>query len=153
VLVWDRGSWSAEGDAKKALASGHLDFTLHGEKLHGRWHLVKTRARREDKRGNAWLLFKGSDDAARPGASRELVDQQPDSVLTGKGLAEVSGAAERVWHSNRKGKTVRLGRDPLPEFVEPQLATLVTAAPSGEEWLHELKLDGYRIQARIEKEQ
>ena len=151
VLVWDRGSWSAEGDPKKALDGGHLDFTLHGEKLRGRWHLVKTRARQKDKRGNAWLLFKGSDDEARPGAARELVEQQPDSVITGKDLAEVSGAAERVWHSNRSQP--RLGRDVLPEFVEPQLATLVTAAPAGEEWLSELKLDGYRIQARIEKEQ
>jgi bifunctional non-homologous end joining protein LigD len=36
----------------------------------------------------------------------------------------------------------------LPAFVEPQLATLVKAAPEGDAWLHELKLDGYRILAR-----
>jgi bifunctional non-homologous end joining protein LigD len=38
-----------------------------------------------------------------------------------------------------------------PAFVEPQLATLVKAAPEGERWLHELKFDGYRILARLER--
>ena len=37
----------------------------------------------------------------------------------------------------------------LPAWVAPQLATLVAAAPAGDEWLHEVKLDGYRILARI----
>ena len=41
----------------------------------------------------------------------------------------------------------------LPSFVDPQLATLVEAAPDGDEWLHELKLDGYRILARIDRGQ
>ena len=38
---------------------------------------------------------------------------------------------------------------PLPDFVAPQLATLVTAPPAGDEWLHEMKFDGYRILCRI----
>ncbi len=40
---------------------------------------------------------------------------------------------------------------PLPKFVAPQLATLVGAAPTGEQWLHELKFDGYRILARLDE--
>ena len=40
---------------------------------------------------------------------------------------------------------------PLPEFVPPQLATLVAVPPTGDEWLHEMKFDGYRILCRIEK--
>ena len=39
----------------------------------------------------------------------------------------------------------------LPAWVSPQLATLVAAAPVGDDWLHEVKLDGYRILARIER--
>ena len=39
----------------------------------------------------------------------------------------------------------------LPRFVAPQLATLVGAAPAGEQWLHELKFDGYRILARVDE--
>jgi bifunctional non-homologous end joining protein LigD len=38
----------------------------------------------------------------------------------------------------------------LPEFVAPELATLVAKAPAGDDWLHEIKLDGYRAMARIE---
>lgn len=41
-------------------------------------------------------------------------------------------------------------RSPLPEFVEPQLATLVDSVPPGDEWIHELKFDGYRILCRVE---
>ncbi len=40
---------------------------------------------------------------------------------------------------------------PMPDFIEPQLATLVKVAPTGKRWLHEIKLDGYRLQARIDK--
>ena len=40
---------------------------------------------------------------------------------------------------------------PRPAFVRPQLAKLVTAAPGGELWAQELKFDGYRIHARIDR--
>jgi bifunctional non-homologous end joining protein LigD len=39
--------------------------------------------------------------------------------------------------------------DPLPAFVPPCLATLTDAPPEGQDWVHEIKLDGYRLQARI----
>jgi bifunctional non-homologous end joining protein LigD len=39
---------------------------------------------------------------------------------------------------------------PLPAFIRPQLAKLVTEAPEGERWAHELKFDGYRMHARID---
>lgn len=42
-------------------------------------------------------------------------------------------------------------RAPLPDFVAPQLATLVSDVPAGDEWLHEIKLDGYRLLARISR--
>jgi bifunctional non-homologous end joining protein LigD len=41
-------------------------------------------------------------------------------------------------------------RDDLPDFVPPCLATLQDKPPVGERWLHEVKFDGYRLQARIE---
>ena len=40
---------------------------------------------------------------------------------------------------------------PLPRWVEPQLAKLVEKAPSGPQWVHEIKFDGYRMAARIER--
>src|SRR6204780_5762929 len=49
VLVWDRGTWEPEGDPQGGYAKGHLGFTLNGEKLKGKWHLVRMRARRGEK--------------------------------------------------------------------------------------------------------
>ena len=50
-----------------------------------------------------------------------------------------------------KTKESRSAGGPLPDFVSPSLATLRTAAPSGEGWVHEIKFDGYRIQARLDR--
>jgi DNA ligase D-like protein (predicted ligase) len=44
----------------------------------------------------------------------------------------------------------RIERASLPTWVKPQLATLVKEAPDGSDWLHEIKLDGYRMHARLE---
>src|SRR5262249_16774418 len=63
VVVWDRGTWQPEGDAGEALGTGRLSFELHGEKLHGKWHLTRTRPIGKQE---TWLLFKGRDDAANP---------------------------------------------------------------------------------------
>src|SRR6186713_881721 len=60
VMVWDRGSWEPEGDARAAYRKGHLAFTLKGEKLRGRWHLVRTKGDREAQK--SWLLFKAQDE-------------------------------------------------------------------------------------------
>ena len=43
VMIWDRGTWAPDGDPHKGYAKGHLVFDLDGEKLHGRWHLVRMR--------------------------------------------------------------------------------------------------------------
>src|SRR5438270_10465628 len=65
-IIWDRGTWRTvpPGKAKEMLRSGHLVFELEGEKLEGRWHLVRTRASSSGK--EQWLLFKGKDEQARP---------------------------------------------------------------------------------------
>ena len=99
VVVWDRGTWEPDGDAGEGVRKGRLTFTLHGEKLHGRWHLVRTRV--DDGRHENWLLFKGRDEHARDDG--EIVDDRPESVITGRKLADVAAAADRVWHSNRHG--------------------------------------------------
>jgi len=44
----------------------------------------------------------------------------------------------------------RSGHTALPGFVEPALATLVDKPPDSDRWIHEIKFDGYRIQARLE---
>ena len=50
VMIWDRGRWIPEDDPHKGYKKGHLIFTLEGEKLHGRWHLVRMHGRRGEKK-------------------------------------------------------------------------------------------------------
>ena len=174
VIVWDRGTWSPIGDANKGYAKGHLEFTLDGEKLGGRWHLVRMHGKPGEKREN-WLLIKGEDEFAKPEGAGDILEERPESVKTGRDIPAVAGEAPG-W-SSRTGKIRKSARrartaepelaaeteaipDPskvkgakkaaMPGFVEPMLASLVTAAPAGERWLHEIKFDGYRLQARIE---
>ena len=71
VVVWDRGTWTPEGDAREAITKGKLSFALHGEKLRGRWHLVRTRM--QGRQPN-WLLMKSGDFAARAGADADVID-------------------------------------------------------------------------------
>jgi bifunctional non-homologous end joining protein LigD len=265
VMIWDRGTWSPEGDAHKALAKGHLIFDLDGERLHGRWHLVRMRERQGDRHDN-WLLIKGKDGDARGPHDRDILEEQSRSVASGRSIEEIAGGKgkTRVWHSNRsedgknrsedgKAKTkvtattknkvedrasfkqkirqiatdakarVRAkpkaaetkaaktkaaqtkaaktkaakpkavttkaaktdaavkvsggkrrtrsgertpgGKDetsknkktarsakgkPPPDFVPLSLATFYDTAPSGPDWLHEIKFDGYRTEARLE---
>jgi bifunctional non-homologous end joining protein LigD len=96
VCVWDRGTWEPEGDPREAMRKGRLTFTLHGAKLHGRWHLIRTRG--DDKHDN-WLLFKSRDEAANE--NLDIVATKPKSVITGRTLAQIEKDADRVWHSNR----------------------------------------------------
>ena len=50
MIVWDRGSWTPVGDPHRGLAKGHLEFELHGDKLAGRWHLIRMAGKRREKR-------------------------------------------------------------------------------------------------------
>ena len=91
--------------------------------------------------------------------------ERPELVKTGRVVDQVAG--EQPGWSSKTGK-IELAAEPddaerpdvsklkgarkaaLPSFLEPSLATLVGKPPSGNRWLHEIKFDGYRLQARIE---
>jgi bifunctional non-homologous end joining protein LigD len=189
VLLWDRGTWEPIGDVHFGYQKGHLQFLLHGEKLNGAWHLIRT-DRRQDEDGPAasgksqWLLRKARDEFASE--TVDITETRPESVATGRRLDEVAAQQDRVWSgregelspaevATRHGNTphkphnkaqgtvrhaarvqasvrprVRKATNLLPNFAPPQLATAVKSAPEGEEWLHEVKLDGYRALCRIE---
>jgi len=129
VEIWDRGTWTPDGDAERGLREGHLAFTLSGKRLSGRWALI--RMNRRDRGGKQpWLLIKERE--ARPGAAND------GAVATKRRVA-----AKRTRRSDA---------DPvaLPATLEPELATLVAEAPAGPGWIYEFKYDGYRILARID---
>jgi bifunctional non-homologous end joining protein LigD len=122
VMLWDRGTWEPEGDPRKDYERGRLSFRLHGQKLKGSWHLVRTGA--GDRGGNgkksSWLLMKSRDEFAREGSGT------PDDAP-----ARPRKATQR------------------PQAPEPELATLVSEAPTGDDWVHELKFDGYRLRVTL----
>ena len=158
VVLWDRGDWKPLGDAAKGLKKGHLEFELSGEKLRGRWHLVRMASRRNEKREN-WLLIKGDDPFARDENAADILEEQPDSVKSGKSIEEVAGKAassSKVERARKPAASPAPKRQPkasrksaFPGFVEPALATLRPRAPSGDRWIHEIKFDGYRLQAHL----
>ncbi len=124
VVVWDRGTWQPEGDAHDAMKQGKLTFTLAGDKLRGRFHLVRT--------AKSWLLFKGRDEDAID--TGDITEDRPESVITGRTVEEVAQDADRVWHSNRAEK---------PTVAQQRAARMATKAPTSAtratpEHIHEL---------------
>ncbi|MES2959050.1 MAG: DNA ligase D [Pseudomonadota bacterium] len=138
VIVWDNGSWQPAVDPHQGLKDGKLVFTLHGHKLFGLWELVRI-AKPSDKQ-EAWLLFKKRDRHARPRSEYDVVSALPDSVIAKPLKAPPASAA---------GPTGAV-KAPMPATLAPQLATLASAAPTSGAWIWEIKLDGYRLMARIE---
>lgn len=147
VIVWDRGEWSPEGDPRQALAEGQLKFSLRGGKLRGRWALVRMRG--EGEKQTPWLLIKERDAEARPLADYDVVEAEPDSVLSGRG---VDDPAPHAAPAATKSPAKHAGRKAaLPPALAPQLASLAAAAPATSgDWLYELKFDGYRLLTRID---
>ena len=89
VLLWDQGWWEPLGEPAEAYQAGALRFGLHGRKLQGEWKLVRFRGRTDE--GDNWLLIKGKDDFARPLAEADILKEAPNSVATGRSLAEIAG--------------------------------------------------------------
>jgi bifunctional non-homologous end joining protein LigD len=178
VLVWDKGTWTPEDkDPARAIQRGKLSFTLRGAKLHGGWTLTRLRARADDEdAGDNWLLIKHDDEDAIPGGGSVILEELPDSVKTGRSLEEISEeeggppprrsrggpapAPARKKAAKNPAAPAPASPDPaqiprarkgrMPRKVSPQLCTLVDAAPEGEDWIHEIKFDGYRLLGRIQ---
>ncbi|MBP0639618.1 DNA ligase D [Cupriavidus sp. AcVe19-6a] len=151
VIVWDRGTWVPVGDPREGMAAGKLLFDLHGQKLAGRWELVRI-AKPGDK-SEQWILFKKRDAWARPLSEFDVLSALPDSVIA-KPLGTLNaddGANEpvAVLDEDPTSAIKRAPRAPLPAKLEPQLATLSPTLPTGSGWIIETKFDGYRILTRI----
>jgi bifunctional non-homologous end joining protein LigD len=159
VVIWDRGRWEPLGDPDRGLADGKLDFRLHGERLEGRWTLVRMARRGARKRPDNWLLIKRSDAAAtrkaRPSPRRNDASEPRPRGDTASRKAAPHRTRGAKRKPKRRGAAAKLGdvagahRAPLPAHPAPQLATLVNALPAGADWLYEPKLDGYRLLCRV----
>lgn len=162
VIVWDNGTYRLfEGtDPSEQIAKGKLKIVLDGKKLKGLFTLVKMKPR-EGEHGEPWLLFKDHDEFSDP---EWKVEQHAQSVKSGKTLAQLQASRKDapIWKSNRAaaadGTAVKRAAraraahaEPLPRGVKPMLTTLVDAPFDDARWLFELKWDGYRAIAVIEK--
>ena len=145
VIVWDKGHWLPLEDPQRGYAQGKLKFELHGHKLRGAWTLVRMHGPGRGKDGKAWLLIKERDELARPAAEFNVVDEMPDSVGH---LAAPDSAVGRAAPGDALQGARKTSQ---PRALAPMLATLVDAPPrQGEDWLYEIKFDGYRMLARVD---
>jgi len=159
VAQFDHGVWATEGDPEEQLVMGHLRFELFGTKLRGGWHLVRSG---KPAKQPQWLLFKDKDDYAGTLEADDLladVTAAPAADLKRAGsgktnkkkltAAPATKGRKKDWAKKAlalpKAKKAAAPKGPF----EPQLAKLGESPPQGEQWVHELKWDGYRILATI----
>ncbi|HEX6257949.1 MAG TPA: DNA ligase D [Candidatus Saccharimonadales bacterium] len=134
VIIWDEGFYEPREETddpekalKKALKQGHLTFVMHGQKLKGEFALIKMHKQGDD----AWLLIKKSDEYA----SQEDILQQANSVRSGKPVDEDASIKDSLRNYPKQKQ---------PWQVHPMLCTLVDEPFSKDDWLFEVKWDGYR---------
>ena len=174
VMLWDEGTWEPVGDPDEALARGDFKFILHGERLKGKWVLVRMRPRKgERSKHENWLLIKERDEYASE-EKRPIIERVQTSVRTGRTMEEIAAGSVEWTRSGmhirrgddedapkpaaeakpERGRSKAAGRKGVaslepPPFVAPQLCTLVDAPPEGDAWVHEIKYDGYRLLAAL----
>jgi bifunctional non-homologous end joining protein LigD len=179
--TWEPQAGHTDIDA--GLRDGSLKFVLHGTKLKGKWALIRMGGTWAKEKKPNWLLIKEHDEFERKQDDEPITESEPDSVVTGRSIEEIARHEDHVWNSKdtRSGKkawsrqesrdegrdskdtkssSIELKRqikalptEQQPQFLTPQLAQMAETPPSGSGWLHELKLDGYRMQARKDGKQ
>lgn len=144
VMLWDHGTWEPLDNPETGYKKGKLEFILHGKRLSGVWHLVRMKA---DKSGKApWLLIKSHDEFSRNLKNYDILLEETKSITTQRSMDEIaSNKPSKLKKNNSALKSVQK----IP-ILKPQLATLAKKAPEGDDWIHEVKYDGYRILAYID---
>ncbi len=140
VIVWDRGEWVPLEPWREGLEKGKLLFELKGYKLHGKWTLVKIKKSERD-----WLLIKERDSyLIAPGASDNFSEESVLSGLTVEEIKSGDGPGAAICKAlEQEGKALRARVD--PKKVEPMHCDTRDDAFTDDDWLFELKLDGYRL--------
>lgn len=132
VEIWDKGIWEPENDMISGYKKGVLEFILHGKKLHGHWKLFRIKT--QDSKKNNWLLVKSKDSESKSAKKLDVLDENLQNNLIQK------------LTDNSKASPIKSLRK-----ITPQLATLVNTPPVEENWIYEIKYDGYRFLTYIGK--
>lgn len=145
MIVWDTGVWAPMDDIEQSLASGAFKFRLAGEKLNGGWMLARLSPKPGEQKRN-WLLIKERDPAADK--TIDILTARPESIKTGRLIEELIAKPKRA-RPLKPGALAGAVEAPAPDRIEPQLATRADMPPEGDEWLHEIKFDGYRTMVHV----
>lgn len=145
VIIWDTGKMKWVMDPDETLKNGELKFILAGERLQGEFHLVKIKPR-EGERGDPWLLFKAKDAYA---GGEDPVARNVTSIVSGRTIDDLKTKGAAATWTRGKGETKKVPKAPKWNFIEPMLCQPADAAPNGDQWLHEIKYDGYRLLAAV----
>jgi bifunctional non-homologous end joining protein LigD len=158
VDVYDHGTWACDGDPLEAIATGKLDFVLHGRTLKGGWKLVRTAMKGKQ---HQWLLIKRDDNEARDADADALLESPaaPAKRAAAKTPTATSRSTAAPKPTTRRNADARWNKralsleharaTPYPHDFKPQLTDHRATAPDGDAWLHEIKWDGYRLLADV----
>jgi bifunctional non-homologous end joining protein LigD len=162
VQIWDRGYWSG-GSARavqEGLRKGALHFALDGKRMKGEWLLVRMadddQGRRGSRKRSNWLLVKRRDAEANPDDGDTLLAEDR-SIASGRTLEAIAAGRKpeaTPFMAEPQKAVAKASRDratAMPGFVPPELCARSERPPSGPAWAHEIKLDGYRLQLRVER--
>ena len=127
VTVWDTGTWRPHGteDPRGAVDAGELHVDLSGQKLRGRFALVR-RGQEGDR--EQWLVVHKRDAHAVAGWDP---DEHPRSVLTGRTNDEVAADRDRIWRSDAPAHLADVRLDASPEALDEQVAELGELGSAG----------------------
>lgn len=154
VDVFDSGTWSPQGSPRNGLRDGDLKFELHGDILRGSWVLVRTRMQGSKQQ---WLLIKHHDAFANDGEADDFVDAKTDRPRSAKAARETATRLKASATAPVCGKPTKNSERPIGlkresmtnQAFDPQLCRPQSSAPTGDNWLHEVKWDGYRLLTTI----
>jgi len=155
VIVWDTGNYTSEQEISDQFIKGKITFTLFGQKLKGRFSLIKT------TRANQWLLIKGDDEFK---SEEDLTITRPESVLTGRTNQDLENGKEdkaKTENTSSNNDNDRKDRSPIrrvaalkerkgvvseafPKKIKPMLATAIDKPFTDKHWVFEIKWDGVR---------
>src|SRR5918999_5992199 len=156
VIVWDTGTYASEREISDQFKNGKITFSLFGQKLRGKFKLIKIRSREEEE--NQWLLMKLADGSE---SEEDLTNNRPESVLTGRTNDDLETERNRTInekstikkqlvetqaaHTDKIGPaTAKQQKEGFPVKVKPMLSTLVDKPFDSKEWVFEVKWDGVR---------
>jgi len=109
VMVWDWGTWvplPGYTDVDACLRNGLLKFTLAGERLKGNWTLARVGLYANNRRNMIWTLTKEQDSFARSETATSILEEAPNSIITGKTLKEIADTdlKKSKYRNEQQGK-------------------------------------------------